>query len=32
MIEIVIVLMMMMMMETESIDYYINNIIHKQWG
>ena len=30
MIEIVIVLMMMMMMETESIDYYINNIIHKQ--
>ena len=31
MIEIVIVLMMMMMMETKSIDYYINNIIHKQW-
>lgn len=30
MIEIVIVLMMMMMMETKSIDYYINNIIHKQ--
>ena len=30
MIEIVIVLMMMMMMETERIDYYINNIIHKQ--
>ena len=29
MIEIVIVLMMMMM-ETKSIDYYINNIIHKQ--
>ena len=30
MIEIVIVLMMMMMMETKNIDYYINNIIHKQ--
>ena len=30
MIEIVIVLMIMMMMETKSIDYYINNIIHKQ--
>ena len=30
MIEIVIVLMMMMMMETKSIDYYINNIIHRQ--
>ena len=30
MVEIVIVLMMMMMMETKSIDYYINNIIHKQ--
>lgn len=30
MIEIVIVLMMMMMMESKSIDYYINNIIHKQ--
>ena len=32
MIEIVMVLMMMMMMmmETKSIDYYINNIIHKQ--
>ena len=29
MIEIVIVLMMMTM-ETKSIDYYINNIIHKQ--
>ena len=29
MIEIVIVLMMMMM-ESKSIDYYINNIIHKQ--
>ena len=29
MIEIVIVLMMIMM-ETKSIDYYINNIIHKQ--
>ena len=32
MIEIVIALMMMMMMmmEMKSIDYYINNIIHKQ--
>ena len=30
MIEIVIVLIMMMMMESKSIDYYINNIIHKQ--
>ena len=30
MIEIVIVLMMMMMMKSKSIDYYINNIIHKQ--